>query len=135
MKKDSLADLSVLVIDDDPDFRELLKLALEKLGTTRVTAVGNARAALEFIQKGAQVVHVVLLDLDMPDMNGIAFLHSIRGSNEGRLAFLPVIVVTAYDTERVKEGVEPFGILGFLGKPPDAVQLERLLKSVPKPVA
>jgi CheY-like chemotaxis protein len=134
MAGDTKKALSVLVIDDDPDFRELLKIGLEKLGITRVTAVGNARTALEFIQHGVQDVQLVLLDLDMPDMNGIAFLHSVRSSHDPKVAHLPVVIVSGFDTERVKEGVEPFGILGFLGKPPDMAELERLLNSLGSPV-
>lgn len=121
--------MSVLVVDDDPDFRELLKVALEKLGVGKVTAAGSAKAALELIEAGTGEVGLILLDLDMPDVSGIAFLHSIRSSQDPKIAALPIVIVSAFDSEHVKEGVEPFGILGFLGKPPNMTELQRLLES------
>lgn len=130
MKKPAPRKLSLLIIDDDQMFRDLLKMTLEKTSGDRVTAAGNARTALEFLRHGTEEVHVVLLDLDMPDMNGVAFLQSIRSSPERKLAHLPVVIVTGHDSEKVKKGMEPFGILGFLGKPPDLKELQRMLDSV-----
>ena len=122
--------LSVLIIDDDPMFRDLLKLTLEKVSGSKVTAAGSARTALEFLKHGAEDIQLILLDLDMPDMNGVAFLQSIRNSGDRKLAGIPVVIVTGHDSEKVKKGMETFGIHGFLGKPPDMAQLQRLLDSV-----
>lgn len=129
MAHSDTAALSVLIVDDDPDFRELLKLALEKLGVGKVAAAGSAKAGLELIEAGSTDVQLILLDLDMPDVSGVAFLHSIRSSQDPKIAKLPIVIVSAFDSERVKEGVEPFGVLGFLGKPPNMTELQRLLES------
>jgi len=128
--KPTAGKLSVLIIDDDPMFRDLLKMTLEKAGNSKVTAAGSARTALEFLNHGAEDIQLILLDLDMPDMNGVAFLQTIRSSHDHKLADMPVVIVTGHDSEKVKKGMEPFGIHGFLGKPPDMAKLVELLNSV-----
>jgi len=130
MAKPAVKQLSIMIIDDDPIFRDLLKLMLEKQGGSKVTAAGNARTALEFLKHGAEDIQLILLDLDMPDMNGVAFLQSIRGSHDRKIADMPVVIVTGHDSEKVKQGMEPFRILGLLGKPPDMARLETLLNSI-----
>jgi CheY-like chemotaxis protein len=133
MPKPAASKLSVLIIDDDPVFRDLLKMTLEKTDGSKVTACGNARTALEFLKHGAQEIQLILLDLDMPDMNGVAFLQSIRNSGDRKLADMPVVIVTGHDSEKVKQGMEPFGIHGFLGKPPDMKKLVEVLNSIRQP--
>src|SRR5690606_13368692 len=112
--------VTVLAIDDDSDFRELLTRALKKAGFRNVIVTASARTALDFLKNGDEPVSVILLDLDMPDMNGVAFLRKLRSDAEHRVAVIPVIVVTAHDSREVEDGVRPLGIHGFLPKPPDA---------------
>ena len=131
MAKSEIKQISVLIVDDDLFFRDLFKEILKKLDITRITAVGSARAAVELLHQGTVEIHVVLLDLDMPDMNGIHFLKTIRDSHDQKVAELPVIIVSGYVTDAVKEGLAQFGILGFLGKPPDRAELGRMIASLP----
>ncbi|HEX4534532.1 MAG TPA: sigma-54 dependent transcriptional regulator [Rhizomicrobium sp.] len=82
---------TILVVDDDPVQRRLLEAAISRSGMTVVTAPGG-EPALEMINgpRGEQIA-VVLLDLVMPDMDGLTVLGKIRASH----AELPVIVLTA----------------------------------------
>jgi two-component system chemotaxis response regulator CheY len=123
MTKATPETLTVLAIDDDSDFRELLTRALKKAGFRNVIVTASARTALDFLKNGDEPVSIILLDLDMPDMNGVAFLRKLRADAEQRVAGIPVIVVTAHDSSDVEEGIRPFGIHGFLPKPPDATGL------------
>jgi CheY-like chemotaxis protein len=132
MKNSGIKQTSILIIDDDLFFRDIFKTSLKQLGITKVTAVGNARAAAELLEQGTIDVHVILLDLDMPGMNGIAFLQMIRDSHDRKIAELPVIIVSAYVTDAVKEDLARFDILGFLGKPPDMGDLKRLIGALGK---
>ncbi len=82
---------TILIVDDDPVQRRLLEAAITRAGMTVVTAPGG-QPALDLIHgpKGAQF-SCVLLDLVMPDMDGIEVLTKLRSSH----AELPVIVLTA----------------------------------------
>jgi two-component system alkaline phosphatase synthesis response regulator PhoP len=82
---------SVLVVDDDVDGREIIRQFLSKAGYN-VRSAPNGRAAL--ISLLADVPDVVVLDMMMPEMNGVEFLRVIRSYL--RWSTLPVIVLTAY---------------------------------------
>ena len=84
---------SILVIDDEPQIRQLFRAALSRQGYSVTTAAnGNdGLLALEMCMPD-----LILLDLAMPEMDGIAFLRVLRASQEW--AKVPVIVLTAFGT-------------------------------------
>jgi CheY-like chemotaxis protein len=85
-------DFPVLVVDDDPDFRDLARRTLEREGYAVVEA-DNGRAALERLRESAP--GVVLLDLMMPEMDGFDFVAAVRADPAWRS--LPIVVITAKD--------------------------------------
>jgi CheY-like chemotaxis protein len=85
-------DLPVLVVDDDPDFRELARRMLEREGYTVIEA-DNGRAALDRLHAGQP--GVVLLDLMMPEMDGFDFVAAVR--DEPAWRSVPIVVITAKD--------------------------------------
>jgi signal transduction histidine kinase/DNA-binding response OmpR family regulator len=82
----------VLVVDDDPATREVIRRALERDGVAVVEAE-HGRAALAAIDR--QRPALILLDLTMPEMDGFEFLETLRRSPGGRT--IPVVIVTARD--------------------------------------
>jgi two-component system, LuxR family, response regulator FixJ len=106
----------VFFIDDDPGVRNAVKRTLEAAGMT-VTAFDSAEQCLLALQE--QVCDVVVTDLRLGDMDGIAMLRQISSRFPG----LPGIVVTAYgDTATVVRAMKA-GALDFLDKPLDAPDL------------
>jgi signal transduction histidine kinase/DNA-binding response OmpR family regulator len=92
-----LRHLPVLVIDDDPDTRNLLRSALQKDGW-KVQLAENGRDALERIASGMASLSLpglILLDLMMPELDGVTFLEIFRRIPSAR--DIPVIVLTAKD--------------------------------------
>ncbi len=85
-------DLPVLVVDDDPDFRELARRMLEREGYAVIEA-DNGRAALDRLRES--VPGVVLLDLMMPEMDGFDFVAAARENPAWRS--VPIVVITAKD--------------------------------------
>jgi DNA-binding NtrC family response regulator len=82
---------TVLIVDDDPVQRRLLEACISRVGLETLTAPGGGPALeLLFSPKGEQV-SLVLLDLMMPDVDGIQVLTKLRAVNQA----LPVIVLTA----------------------------------------
>jgi CheY-like chemotaxis protein len=82
----------VLVVDDDPSVRERLRSTLERQGWSVVEAV-NGRDALTKVMHGPP--RAILLDLNMPVMDGFQFLHDLR--EKPGCADIPVIVFSARD--------------------------------------
>jgi class 3 adenylate cyclase len=103
-----------LVVDDSPVNRKLLGRLLETLGIEAVEA-GDGRSALEQLKELGGVVDVVLLDIEMPEMDGYATLAAIKADDE--LRNLPVIMVSSVDElESVVRCIE-LGAADYLPKP------------------
>ena len=107
----------ILVVDDDPDIRELLSDRLQIMGLDAVCA-GNGEEALVILRQEAPPL--TLLDLQLPRVDGMEVLHTIR--REG--IETTVIVITAWGTpERAVEAMRA-GAYDFIPKPLDPAHLE-----------
>jgi two-component system response regulator MprA len=87
---------SVLVVDDDDDLRSTVAEALELEGYG-VAAAANGRQALDALLGGLRP-DVILLDMMMPEMDGLAFRAEQRQHPE--VASIPIVIFTAYGVER-----------------------------------
>jgi CheY-like chemotaxis protein len=116
----TVPDAAVLVLDDEPDVRDLLRLVLERRGR-RVLTAADGREGLRLLC--AEPVAVALIDMMMPGMNGRQFLAEV-----GRLppAQRPhVFVISAMRPESV--ALELAGLSGFevVGKPFDLDEIQQ----------
>ncbi|HEY7713514.1 MAG TPA: sigma-54 dependent transcriptional regulator [Candidatus Binatia bacterium] len=111
----------ILVVDDEPLNLDLLEQELGELGYA-VAKAGNGQAALDVLPTIGP--DLVLLDYQMPGMNGIEVLTEIRKSKPN----LPVIIITAYGTiERAVEAIKS-GADDFITKPFDPEHLAVVVK-------
>ena len=83
---------TVLLVEDDPGTRDMLRRSMEKEGWT-VTEAVNGRRGLEALTAGMPAL--ILLDLMMPEMDGFTFMEELRARPDGH--HVPVIVITAKD--------------------------------------
>jgi CheY-like chemotaxis protein/signal transduction histidine kinase len=109
---------SILVVEDNPATLKLLGLMLEAEGY-RVSTASDARTALERIAGGA--VDLVLQDLVLPDMDGLALLAAIRALPGGDL--LPVIALSGFNTQLERARGEAHGFDETLLKPIQSADL------------
>ncbi|MCL2011335.1 MAG: response regulator [Cystobacterineae bacterium] len=119
---------SLLVIDDDPDIRKIVNLALTRLGGFHVIAVGSGEEALKLIQKNQ--FKVVILDMCMPHMDGEMTLRALR--EMPNMQGVPVVLLTAYACSRLPEDLAQWGISRILEKPFDPIELNRHIKEILK---
>ena len=114
---------TVLMVDDVPLFRDVVLHALQRAGH-QVVCAANGAAAMETLKTVRP--DLILLDLAMPEMNGLAFLRQLRADRN--LARTPVIVVSALsETPEVKEATR-IGVQGHLLK--SRFSLEQLIAQV-----
>ena len=108
--------LSVLVVDDDEDIREVLSEILHARGYAVQTAP-EGREALALLRAGAPP-SLILLDMRMPGMNGWEFCHEQR--RDPRLAGIPVVVLSGGSRRGVANSI---GAADVLAKPIDLEEL------------
>jgi CheY-like chemotaxis protein len=106
----SLAGVSLLLLEDDRDTRELFARSLTKAGADVRTA-DTAERALEILESWRPTA--VICDLHLPDVDGYGFLRSVRDRNE--LADLPMIAISASHPS-VEKAIEA-GFVAHLTKP------------------
>ncbi len=104
---------SVLVVDDDPDLLRLMQIRLTAAGYT-ITTASSAEQALASLS--AARPGLVVTDLRMSGMDGMALFESIRSANPA----LPVIILTAHGTIPDAVSAVKLGVFGYLTKPFDA---------------
>lgn len=106
----------ILVIEDDKAIQNLLKIALKQENHT-VTAVTSAREGIDYTVKN--IVDLIILDLGLPDMDGINVVKTVREFNER----LPMIVVSARDGEDEKIKCLDAGVNDYVQKPFSSAEL------------
>ena len=102
---------SILIVEDDLDTREMLRRRLAQEGYT-VHVAADGWAGLLAVNGTAP--DLILLDIMLPGMDGVAFLRSLRGQTVGR--DIPVVVVTALDPVDVVDKVRSLGVTHILPK-------------------
>ncbi|MBF0106248.1 MAG: response regulator [Deltaproteobacteria bacterium] len=103
-------DFRILCVDDEVDILEALKTYLELSGYN-IDIVSSAREALNLIKQ--TTYHIVLLDINMPDMNGLELLREIKMMNHD----IVVIMITAYSTTTKVAESRFLGAFDYLLKP------------------
>ncbi|ACX51681.1 two component, sigma54 specific, transcriptional regulator, Fis family [Ammonifex degensii KC4] len=112
----------VLVVDDEKSVCEALKDVLEESGYSVVTAT-SGREALEKVNLIRP--HAVLLDIRMPEMDGIKVLQALREKHPG----VPVILMTAYSDTQTTINAMRYGAFEYIVKP---INLDELLSTLEK---
>ncbi len=114
-----LKDSSIMIVDDEPIMLDIVQALLEDEGYENFVRVDKSAQAIEILKE--KNPDMVLLDLDMPDVNGFEVLESIREIDEYR--FLPVIILTASEEAGSKLRALELGATDFLSKPVDSSEL------------
>ena len=100
---------TVLVVDDSVVIRKMVEIALEN-ENFNIVSVANGKDALSFLDK--EHVDIVILDIMLPDINGLDILKTIKSNKD-----LPVIMLSAKDTPRETTRAKELGADDFIPKP------------------
>lgn len=119
-------DISILVVDDFPTMRRIVRSLLKELGFTNVDEAEDGQGGLAKLRAGN--FDFVVSDWNMPNLDGLEMLKEIRA--DARLSSLPVLMVTA---EAKKENIiaaAQAGASGYVVKPFTAATLEDKLNKI-----
>jgi len=118
-----LAGVSILLVDDDPDGRELLEYALSEAGGTVITA-SSATEALERFKTSSP--SIVVTDVAMPALDGVWLCEQIRALAEGHR--VPVVALTALVFPRDRDRIRAAGFDAHLPKPYGLDDLQKVIE-------
>lgn len=102
----------ILVVDDDPNIRMLLEFLLRK--KHNICTRPDGLSAMAWIAAG-NLPDLIVLDIDMPEINGFEFLSRIRES--GLYRDIPVVMLSGYEEDEVKQKCLAKGLCKYLLKP------------------
>ncbi len=123
-----MSDLKILAVDDSPTMRRIIINTLKRAGFTDVIEAGDGKEAMAKLK--VETVNFVITDWNMPEMDGLTFVKSIRSDDS--LKDLPVLMVT---TRSVKDDIVEAlqaGVNNYIVKPftPDTLKekIEQVLQ-------
>lgn len=124
---DALMDARVLVVDDEPDARDVLAAALESCGL-RVTTASSAGEALEALRR--ERPDILLSDIGMPHEDGFQLIRRVRALPPEEGGGIRALAVTAYARAEERSRILAAGFDGHLAKPFDVDELLPALKAL-----
>ncbi|MGA2301753.1 MAG: response regulator [Candidatus Acidiferrum sp.] len=124
-ERDRSAPLRVLVAEDNAVNQRLVSRLLEKRGH-QVVVAANGREALEAVER--QSFDIVLMDLQMPELDGFEATAALRAREADHGTHLPVIALTAHAMKGDRERCLAAGMDGYLSKPIGPQELDKLLE-------
>tara|TARA_B100000809_G_C15137490_1_gene531348 strand:+ start:791 stop:1204 length:414 start_codon:yes stop_codon:yes gene_type:complete len=123
--------LKVLLIEDDTIEVMKLNRAISSLKLKhQIIEASNGEDALDFLEKKEILPDIILLDLNMPKINGIEFLGILK--NDERLKYIPTIILTTSNNQKDLLECYKIGVAGYVLKPlryeDYVLKIEKLLK-------
>jgi len=124
-----LAGARILIAEDVPTNQMIMRDLLESLGVT-VSLATNGRLAIEALNAAASAFDLILMDIQMPDMDGLEATRLIRKGSVR--PDIPIIALTAHALEHERQKAIDAGMNDFLTKPIDPSQLIRIIQRFPR---
>ena len=123
---DELQDVKVLIIDDEPDARALLRRLLEDCGANVTTAVSTDEV-VRLVQE--QKFDVLVSDIGMPGEDGYSLIRRVRQLGQTRNGNIPAIALTAYARAEDRVKAVAAGFQMHIAKPVESVELITMVAS------
>ncbi len=122
--------LRILLVEDLPANQKVAKAILEKRGH-QVVVVPNGRLAVDLVQGNNEKIDVVLMDIQMPVMDGYQATTAIRRISDSAISQIPIIAMTAHAMQGDREACLSAGMDAYIAKPLDAKNLVDLVEAIP----
>jgi PAS domain S-box-containing protein len=130
-KEPMLEGITVLVVDDEQDAREMLKIVLEQW-EAKVILAGSCKEAIACMEKESGSIGVLLADISMPEEDGFDLIAKVRKHEREVIKNIPAIALTAYASYEDRVRVLESGFQAHLPKPVPLAELGRAICEVVK---
>jgi CheY-like chemotaxis protein len=120
----------LMVVEDDQVDVMTIRRALKEIAVVnQIIQLENGEEALAYLRyPKKEKPCLILLDLNMPIMNGVEFLHAVKGDDH--LKRLPVVVLTTSEEQQDKVNSFNLGVAGYMAKPVDYRQFVEVMRSI-----
>lgn len=116
---------SVLIVDDSPTIRGFARIFLAQLGVEIAEAEEGGKA-LDLLRNTP--FSLVVVDVNMPGMDGLTFTRELRADPRPEIAKLPVVLLSGDRSEALREQGRAAGCSDFIGKPLKGPELQAVVK-------
>lgn len=131
----SSTSLTILHVEDDQVDRMVIQRVIKKLGITdQITQATNGEEALQILRGSlststtGDLPHLVLLDINMPKMNGLEFLKELRA--DPQLRHISVFMMTTSNDDSDRTEAYRYNVAGYIVKPVDIQQFESTFQTL-----
>ncbi|MCD6308061.1 MAG: response regulator [Candidatus Latescibacteria bacterium] len=119
----------IMLVEDDQVDAMTIRRALKEINVTNpIIHCRNGEEALEQLEADGDPPCIILLDLNMPKMNGIEFLKVVK--ERGDLKMIPVVVLTTSGEERDRVESFAYSVAGYMLKPVDYLQFVDTMRTI-----
>jgi CheY-like chemotaxis protein len=124
----SLGSLSFLVLDDNANMAQIVKIVLKSFGATNVYEAKTVGEAFGLCR--AHGVDIAFVDYVLPGLDGIAFTRLIRTASDSPNPYLPIIMLSAHTEQHRVKAARDAGATEFCAKPITALEIHRKIMDV-----
>ncbi len=118
MTGSGLATLRILIVEDHPGMRTIIKQMLKAGGVTKIKEASDGAEALKCLRDPlSKPPHLIISDLHMPELDGIGLCNAIRRDQRLEIRGIPILILTGEEDEFVHEVAEQVGAARILTKP------------------
>jgi two-component system chemotaxis response regulator CheY len=120
----TLAQMRILIVEDQTESRALLRGILSEMGVTQVFEATDGRTGLQFMDSAFDFIDLILCDWNMPAMTGIEFLRQVRSTGNE----IPFMMITGRSDQGSVIEAKNHGVNGYIRKPYSPTQIEAKLR-------
>ncbi|NQU58221.1 MAG: response regulator [Rhodospirillales bacterium] len=128
MADDDFNTLNVMVIEDEAFSQKVVSELLKALGVGSLTVAENGADALAKLESTPAKIHLIICDIEMPEMGGFEFVRQIRFGTLPAYKDVPIVMLTGKDTDKNAQSARIHKISGFLVKPAKPKTLENAIR-------
>ena len=126
MNTQTLDDYRILVVDDQPEMRCLIKDMLKELGINQIFEASDGKEALSFIDDAIELIDLIICDWNMPRLTGVDVLRQLRTVNDD----IPFLMVTGRGDKASVTEAKYSGVTAYIRKPFSPIELEAKLRII-----
>ncbi len=126
MPAQQLHDYRILIVDDQPEMRSLIKDMLKDLGITQMFEATDGKEAMIFLDDAIDLIDLIICDWNMPRTTGVEVLRQLRSTGTE----IPFLMITGRGDKSSVTEAKCYGVTAYIRKPFSPIELEAKLRII-----